>query len=145
MHSFLIISLMEARRRKARPFRFKPDLVSAHINACVLMMAEKASDIHQAGGIAPFKQRGPSGRGTCEWRAARIGLTHRQLAPGVPAQRVKVLREAYAAMVQHPDYLKEVAASRLDPNPIRGEELQSTIKELIDMQQAVWGRVKKLA
>jgi len=36
---------------------------------------------------------------------------------------VKVQREAYAAMLQDPDYLKDVAGCRLDPNPILGEEL----------------------
>ena len=57
---------------------------------------------------------------------------------------MKALREAYAAMVQDPDYLKEVAASRLDPNPIRGEDLAKTVNELMAMPQAVKARGKKL-
>ena len=64
--------------------------------------------------------------------------------PGVPPERVAALRDAFSAMVKDPEYLKEVFAARLEPNPIRGEELQSTIKELIDMPQAVKARAKKL-
>jgi len=65
-------------------------------------------------------------------------------SPGVPPERVKALREAFAAMVRDPDYLKEVAAARLDPNPIRGEDLQKTVEELMAMPQAVKARGKKL-
>ena len=65
-------------------------------------------------------------------------------APGVPAERVKALRDAYAAMLQDPEYLKDVTAVRLDPNPIRGEDLAKTVNELMAMPQAVKARGKKL-
>ena len=64
--------------------------------------------------------------------------------PGVPPERVKALREAFAAMVRDADYLKEVTAARLEPNPIRGEDLQKTVDELMAMPQAVKARGKKL-
>ncbi len=64
--------------------------------------------------------------------------------PGVPPERVKALREAYAAMVRDPDYLKEVAAARLDPNPIRGEDLAQTVNELMALPQPVKARGKRL-
>jgi len=65
-------------------------------------------------------------------------------APGVPQERVKALREAFAAMVRDPDYLKEITAARLEPNPIRGEDLARTVEELMAMPQAVKARGKKL-
>ncbi len=65
-------------------------------------------------------------------------------APGVPPERVKALREAFAAMVRDPDYLREITAARLDPNPIRGEDLAKTVEELMAMPQAVRARAKKL-
>ena len=65
-------------------------------------------------------------------------------APGVLAERVKALREAFAAMVRDPDYLKEITAARLEPNPIRGEDLAKTVEELMAMPQAVKARGKKL-
>jgi len=64
--------------------------------------------------------------------------------PGVPQERVEALRDAFSTMVKDPEYLKEVFAARLEPNPIRGEELQSTINDLIAMPQAVKARAKKL-
>jgi hypothetical protein len=64
--------------------------------------------------------------------------------PGVPEERVKALRDAYAAMLQDPEYLKDVTAARLDPNPIRGEDLAKTVNELMAMPQAVKARGKKL-
>jgi tripartite-type tricarboxylate transporter receptor subunit TctC len=65
-------------------------------------------------------------------------------APGVPQERVKALRDAFAAMVRDPDYLKEITAARLEPNPIRGEDLQKTVDELMAMPQAIRARGKKL-
>lgn len=64
--------------------------------------------------------------------------------PGVPAERVKILREAYSRALKDPDLIAEVTKSRLDMEPSSGEEIQSLFKDLMDQPREVIERVKKL-
>jgi len=64
--------------------------------------------------------------------------------PGVPADRVKILREAYAGALKDADLIAEVERARLDTEPSSGEEIQALIKELIEQKREVIERVKKL-
>jgi tripartite-type tricarboxylate transporter receptor subunit TctC len=64
--------------------------------------------------------------------------------PGVPANRVKILREAYARALKDSDLLAEVDRQRLDMEPSSGEEIQALHRDLIDQKRDVIERVKKL-
>ena len=64
--------------------------------------------------------------------------------PGVSAERVKMLREAYARALKDPDLIAEVERQRLDMEPSSGEEIQTLIKELMEQKREVIERVKKL-
>ena len=83
-------------------------------------------------------------------RLARVVLAGDELGrpmvapPGVPADRVKILREAYARSLKDPDLIAEVNKSRLDMEPSSGEEIQALYKELMDQPREVIERVKKL-
>ena len=81
-------------------------------------------------------------------RFARVVLAGDELGrpmvapPAVPLERVKILREAYNKALKDPDLLDEVKKSRLDMEPITGEEIEATYKELMDQPPAVVGLVK---
>ena len=83
-------------------------------------------------------------------RLARVVLAGDELGrpmvapPGVAADRVKVLRDAYAKALKDPDLIAEVQKSRLDMEPSSGEEIQTLYKELMDQPREVIERVKKL-
>jgi hypothetical protein len=64
--------------------------------------------------------------------------------PGVPAGRVKILREAYARALKDPDLIAEVDRQRLDMEPSSGEEIQALHRDLMDQKREVIERVKKL-
>ena len=64
--------------------------------------------------------------------------------PGVAADRVKTLREAYGKALKDPDLIAEVDRSRLDMEPSTGEEIQALVKELMGQKREVIERVKKL-
>ncbi len=64
--------------------------------------------------------------------------------PGVSAERVKMLREAYARALKDPDLIAEVERQRLDMEPSSGEEIQTLIKELMEQKREVIERVKTL-
>jgi tripartite-type tricarboxylate transporter receptor subunit TctC len=53
------------------------------------------------------------------------------LAPNVPPERVKALRDAFDATVKDPEFIKAAAAARIEVNPIRGETLQGTVNKVL--------------
>jgi hypothetical protein len=64
--------------------------------------------------------------------------------PGVSQERVKILREAYNKALKDPELLDEVKRSRLDMEPITGQEIDAIYKDLMDQPPAVVDLVKKL-
>jgi tripartite-type tricarboxylate transporter receptor subunit TctC len=53
------------------------------------------------------------------------------LPPGVPPERVKVLRSAFAAMTQDPQFLTEAQKTGLEIGLTRGEELNRNIESTV--------------
>jgi len=64
--------------------------------------------------------------------------------PGTPADRVKVLREAYERAVKDPELVAEAKKSRVEVNPTRGDELQSMAKDVVVQPPEVIEQIKKL-
>jgi tripartite-type tricarboxylate transporter receptor subunit TctC len=64
--------------------------------------------------------------------------------PGVPADRIKILREAYNRALKDPELIAEVTKSRLDMDPSTGEEIEALIKEIMDQPPEVISLVKKI-
>ena len=65
------------------------------------------------------------------------------LPPGVPAERVKVLRDAFAVMTKDPEFLKEAEKLGLEVSLTRGEEMNRDIentlrdKKLMDLYRKI--------
>lgn len=64
--------------------------------------------------------------------------------PGTPAERVKILREAYTKAMRDPDLMAEAKKGRMDMDPSTGEELQALINEVMNQPAEVVERVKKI-
>jgi tripartite-type tricarboxylate transporter receptor subunit TctC len=64
--------------------------------------------------------------------------------PGVPADRAKILREAYAKTLKDPDFLDEAKKRGWELRPVSGEELQALAKEVVDQPPEVVEWLKKL-
>ncbi len=64
--------------------------------------------------------------------------------PGVPAENVKVLREAFAAMLQDPQYKAELGKAGLEYSPRSGELLLKDIREIMSVKPNVIARYKSL-
>ena len=83
-------------------------------------------------------------------RFARVVLAGDELGrpmvapPGVPGERVEILRDAYNKALKDPELLDEVKKSRLDMEPITGQEIEAIYKELMNQPPAVVDLVKKL-
>jgi tripartite-type tricarboxylate transporter receptor subunit TctC len=63
---------------------------------------------------------------------------------GVPADRVKILRDAFAKVLNDPDVAAEAQKKGLDPSLVTGSEIESLIKELVGLPPEVIQRMKRL-
>jgi len=64
--------------------------------------------------------------------------------PGVPPDRIKILREAFLKTMNDPDLLVEAKRKNLDITPSAGEELEALAKQVMAQTPAVVARVKTL-
>jgi tripartite-type tricarboxylate transporter receptor subunit TctC len=64
--------------------------------------------------------------------------------PGVPADRVKIIREAFNKTINDPALRAEAERRRLDIDPATGEELDSLAKEVMTASPEIVEKVKKL-
>ena len=62
--------------------------------------------------------------------------------PGVPADRVSILRRAFDATLKDPEFVAEAAAQNADVDYMSGEQLAKIIDDLIGAPAAVHERVK---
>jgi tripartite-type tricarboxylate transporter receptor subunit TctC len=70
---------------------------------------------------------------------------HPMLAPpGVPPDRVKVLRDAYAKALKDPALLADVKKQEYDFDPVSGEDLQALAKTVVSQPAPVIERLKKI-
>lgn len=65
-------------------------------------------------------------------------------APGTPADRVNILREAYVQSMNDAELLAEAKKGRMDIEPVTGEQLQALAKRVMTQPPAVLKRVRKI-
>jgi len=57
--------------------------------------------------------------------------------PGIPTDRLKVLREGFMRMMNDPDALAEARKKGLEPNPISGDEVEELVKERVQPAEVI--------
>jgi tripartite-type tricarboxylate transporter receptor subunit TctC len=62
--------------------------------------------------------------------------------PGLPLERMKILRGAYAKTLKDPELLAEAAKRGWEVEPLTGEELQSLAKDVVAQPREVIERIK---
>jgi tripartite-type tricarboxylate transporter receptor subunit TctC len=83
-------------------------------------------------------------------RVARMLLAAGELGrpmmvtPGTPPERVKILRAAYAKVLNDPKARDEAKRSRMDIEPTSGEELEALVKDIFDAPPQLIARAKKI-
>lgn len=83
-------------------------------------------------------------------RLARVLLSSGDLGrpfiapPGMPVERIKVLREAFTKSMSDPALLADAQKRKWDLEPSTGEELETTAKEIMAQPPEVIERMKKL-
>ena len=64
--------------------------------------------------------------------------------PGIPAERAKILREAFAKTLKDPDLLAEAKKKNLEIDPTSGEDLETLAKEVMSANKDAVDRLHKL-
>ncbi|MBI2088196.1 MAG: hypothetical protein HYT78_05545 [Deltaproteobacteria bacterium] len=64
--------------------------------------------------------------------------------PGTPADRVKILREAYAKALRDPELLAQAQKGRWVVEPVAGEELQAVAERVMNQPSQVVEQVKRI-
>jgi tripartite-type tricarboxylate transporter receptor subunit TctC len=73
--------------------------------------------------------------------AAEIGTAF-FTTPGVPADRLAVLRSAFDATMKDPEFLAEARKLTLSVNPMTGQDLQKMVSEVADMPPDLLEKVR---
>ena len=64
--------------------------------------------------------------------------------PAVPADRLKILRDAFRKTMADPSFLADVKAGKFEIEPDYGEELEALAKEIVSQPKEIVDRMKKL-
>ena len=64
--------------------------------------------------------------------------------PGVPADRLKMLRDAFQKTMKDPAFLADVKTRKLEVDPDSGEDLEAIAKSVVAQQRDVIERMKKI-
>ena len=57
--------------------------------------------------------------------------------PGVPADRIKILRDGFMKMMSDSDVVAEARKKRFEPNPISGDEVERLVKDLVQPPEVI--------
>jgi hypothetical protein len=63
-------------------------------------------------------------------------------SPGVPADRVAVLRKAFDSMMKDPAYLSEMQKAGLGVQPVAGARLQTIVRDFMNTPPEVVARAR---
>jgi tripartite-type tricarboxylate transporter receptor subunit TctC len=64
--------------------------------------------------------------------------------PGVPPERVKMLRDAFKRTMEDKEFLNELDKRKFDLDPVPGEELEKIVKDVMNQPPEIIERMKKL-
>ena len=106
---------------------------------------DRASDAPTIYELMDWYKTADLGRRLASVLTAGEDFGHPMMAPpGVPAERVRIIREAYAKTLKDPELLADVKKQEYDFDPVSGDELQTLAKTVINQPAQVIERLKKI-
>ena len=66
------------------------------------------------------------------------------LPPGTPKARVQLLRQAFMATLQDAEFRAEAEKSKLELDPVSGEEVESTVARLFELSPTAVAKLKEI-
>ena len=66
------------------------------------------------------------------------------MPPATPKDRIQTLRKAFADTLKDPEFLADAKKSKLDIEPVAGEELQKLVQNLYKLDPSTLARLKEV-
>jgi tripartite-type tricarboxylate transporter receptor subunit TctC len=66
------------------------------------------------------------------------------LGPNTPKDRVQILRKAFSDTLKDPEFIADAKKSRLDTDPLTGEEIEKIVLQLFKMDPALVSQLKEI-
>jgi len=66
------------------------------------------------------------------------------LAPGTPKDRAQLLRTAFVEALKDPEFMADAKKSRLDTDPLTGEEIEKIVLQLFKMDATLVSQLKEI-
>jgi tripartite-type tricarboxylate transporter receptor subunit TctC len=121
----------------------KPDwLPTKKVNVIVQYTAERHPELAHVPTMMELAKT-PEDRQVLELFSSGSTIGRSLMAPpGVPAEVVKVLRASFQEMIRDPQFLAEVERSRIEFDPLPGEQLQKMIEDISKVSPAIRERAR---
>jgi tripartite-type tricarboxylate transporter receptor subunit TctC len=122
---------------------FKPDWIrDKKINVVLQLAGRKHPDLSSVPLVMEFAKNA-SDKGVLEFIFARQDMAYPFVAPpGVPAERVQILRQAFDAVLKDPAYLADARRQHLEADPAKGADIASLVDKIYASPPEVIARVK---
>jgi tripartite-type tricarboxylate transporter receptor subunit TctC len=120
-------------------------LESGMVKAIVQINAKKAADIPHVPNAIDYAKT-PDARVLIEsgTHAPSAILRAYTLPPGTPKSRVEVLRKAFTATMKDPEFIAEMKKSKLEINPLTGDEVDNIVKQLFAMDAQSVAKIREV-
>ncbi|MDH3445635.1 MAG: tripartite tricarboxylate transporter substrate-binding protein [Deltaproteobacteria bacterium] len=66
------------------------------------------------------------------------------LTPGTPKDRVQLLRKSFMDTMKDPEFLADAEKSKVDVDAVSGDELEATIKGVLNLDPAIVAKLKEI-
>lgn len=66
------------------------------------------------------------------------------MPPGTPKERVQILRRAFRETLKDKDFLAEAIKSKLDVDPLSGEEVEKIVAGLFKLEPALVAKMAEI-
>jgi hypothetical protein len=122
-----------------------PDVLQSGLVKMILQLGPKPDpDLKDVPNVFEFA-RSPEERQVYNLIFGPQGLGRSFAAPpGVPVDRLKILREAFIATMKDPAFIADAEKSKLDISPQSGEEVQAFVETLYASPPDVIARARKV-
>jgi tripartite-type tricarboxylate transporter receptor subunit TctC len=125
---------------------FKAELSStriANLNVLLQMSTVADADLPNVPLFVDLAKAAPQKQAVAQFLSLAMSISRPLAAtPGVPADRVALLRRAFDATLQAPEFFAEAQKAGFDINPMTGEEVQEGIEGILNAPRDVIAQSK---